>query len=256
MKVIVFTDGACSKNGRKDSRASYAFYFPDYPEYSDAQVVPSEFPQTNNRGELMAINEAVKRAQEKFPANEIDLQIYTDSTYSRDCLTIWLPGWLRNNWKNSKGDDVKNRDLIEDTSMRFVKFKSYTITYVEAHTGKSDELSKNNHIVDRMAVKVLNPEEDDQPKVITNTQAMLPDFPLQLMGPPLSESTLIEWCKNNLDKLDKSALDSALLSALVKTGKKNGFNIEKQKLHRTTLYRLISSNHLISEGINIIKEDE
>ena len=106
-----------------------------------------------------------------------------------------------------------------------------------------------------MAVKVLNPEEEE-PKVITNTQVMLPNFPLQLMGPPLSEDVLVDWCRRNLDKLDKDALDSALLSALVKTGRKNGFNLEKQRLHRTTLYRLTSANHLITEGIKIIKEDE
>jgi hypothetical protein len=53
---------------------------------------------------------------------------------------------------------VKHRDIIEDAVNRLPCFKSYCISYVPAHTGNDDELSKNNEIVDRMAVAVLNPE--------------------------------------------------------------------------------------------------
>jgi hypothetical protein len=78
---------------------------------------------------------------------------------------------------------------------------------------------------------------------------------MDIMGPAVSELTLLEWCHSNLNKLDKAALKTALMSALTKTAKKNGFNLEKQKLHRTTMYRLTSSNHLIAERTNIVKEE-
>jgi ribonuclease HI len=254
MKVRVFTDGGCTNNGKKGARASYAFWLPEHTTLSNAQRVPDDQPQTNNRGELLAILEGIKCVQTNLAASEIDLQIYTDSQYSKNCLTTWIQGWIQRGWKTADGKDVSNRDLIEDASMRLTKFKSYMISYVAAHTGKDDDLSKNNHIVDRMASRILNPEEEV--KIVTsNTQPLFEGFPIDIMGPAVSERTIIEWCHSNLNKLDKAALDTALLSALTKTAKKNGFNLEKQKLHRTSMYRLISSNHLIAEETNILKEE-
>ena len=38
----------------------------------------------------------------------------TDSAYSINCLTVWYKAWLKNGWKNSKHEDVVNRDLIKE----------------------------------------------------------------------------------------------------------------------------------------------
>jgi ribonuclease HI len=32
MKIEVYTDGACSKNGKSGAKASWAFYFPDHKD--------------------------------------------------------------------------------------------------------------------------------------------------------------------------------------------------------------------------------
>lgn len=260
MKITVFTDGACSKNGQKTAEASYAYWLPDHKELSKADKVPADQPQTNNRGELLGILEGVRCIYDNFPAEEIDLQVYTDSMYAKNCLTVWLPGFIERNWKTSGykgksgGDDVKNRDLIEETTKLLTKFKSYTLTYVPAHTGGDDDLSRNNEIVDRMAVAVLNPEVATVKIVHTNTQKPIEGFPVQLMGPPITEGVLIEWCRNNLDKLDEDILNYSLLQVASKTLKKNGFNLEKQKLHRSNVYRL-TANNLIAESTKVIKEE-
>lgn len=253
--VRVFTDGACSKNGKSNAKASYAFWIPEHPSLSRADVVPATDPQTNNRGELMAIQKAVDCIMQNFSASDTDIHIYTDSMYSKNCLTLWIGGWIARGWKTSENKDVANRDLIEDTISKLSKFKSYIITHVRAHTGKDDELSKNNAIVDKMAVDVIEPPTDTKVIVMHNTQGLLGDCPIQLMGPPVSEKVLLEWCYSNLNKLDTSLLNSALLTVLQKTAKKNGFNLEKQKVHKTSVYRLTSSNHLITEGKSIVKEE-
>lgn len=255
--VRVFTDGACSKNGKQNARASYAFWIPDHPSLSVADIVPLTDPQTNNRGELMAIQKAVDCIYLNFSASETDIHVYTDSMYSKNCLTAWIPGWISRGWKTSDNKEVANRDLIEDIVSKLTKFKSYTITHVRAHTGKDDDLSKNNAIVDRMAVEVLDPPKKDETKVIItqNTAQLLGDCPIQIMGPPVSERTLLDWCYSNLHKLDKKLLDSAILTVLQKTAKNTGFNLEKQKVHKTSVYRLTSSNHLIAEGKTIVKEE-
>lgn len=252
MKVEVFTDGACSKNGQVNARASWAFYFPEHKALSDAQRVPDEETQTNQRGELMAILEAVKKAESSFPLRETELKIFTDSMYCKNCLTAWLPNWARNNWKTSQGCDVIHRDLIEDAANRLSRFKSFNITHVKAHTGKDDEQSRNNKIVDHMATEVLNPEVK---AVTTNTAEVVPSFPLKLMGPPVYESDVIKWCRENLDKMDEDAVNVALVSALVKTAKKKGYTVVKQRLHRSVLYRLKTDSGLIKEDTVIVKEE-
>ena len=113
--------------------------------------------------------------------------------YSKNCLTTWLPAWVRNHWKTSQGGDVQHRDLIEDTANRLSRFKSFNIQYVKAHTGGGDESSKYNHIVDRMAVMVLNPEEAHK-KITSNQENPFDNCPLKLMGPPVSEKDLVDYC--------------------------------------------------------------
>lgn len=254
MKVRVFTDGACEGNGRKNARASYAAWFPENKELSIAHVVPEDQQQTNNRGELLAISEAVKTCTANFTPSDVDLEIYSDSMYSINCLSIWLPGWIAKGWKTSSNGIVSHRDLIEETSNLLARFKSHKFTHVEAHTGKDDDLSVNNDIVDKMAVKVLHPAEEV--KVIqTNKETPIAGLPIQLMGPPVNEKTLTDWCKQNLDKLDRDALSVALVGALTKTVRKNGFEIVKQKLHKTCQYRLVTKTHLILES-SIITKDE
>lgn len=253
MKVVVFTDGGCENNGKKGARAAWAVWFPDHKDFSDAQVVPADQQQTNQRGELMAISQAIKIIEKNFPY-ETDIQIMTDSDYSKNCLTKWLPSWISKNWKTSTNKDVCHRDLIEDTSTRLSKFNSFTIIHVDAHTGGSDYNSVNNAIVDRMATKVLNPETEVK-VITTNTAVALEGLPLTLMGPPLPDSDIHKWCRENLNSLDQAALEAALISALSKTLKKKGFELVKQKLHRSTQYRLVSANHLIAEGTTIVKEE-
>jgi ribonuclease HI len=255
MKLRVFTDGACSKNGQAGASAAWACWFPENTLLSKSDHVPSDQLQTNQRAELLAISKAVQIVENEFDPVEIELQIYTDSVYCKNCLTAWLPGWIQKNWKNSQGAPVAHRDLIEDTSNRLSRFKSYIITYVPAHTGKDDDFSRNNDIVDKMAVKVLQPDLNDKEVITSNKATVMADFPLQLMGPPVSEKEITEWCMKNIHKLDDSALKSALISALCKTAKKKGFEVVKQRLHRSTLYRLKTDNSLIREKPSIVKEE-
>jgi ribonuclease HI len=255
MDVRVFTDGACSNNGKIGAKASWACWFPEHPKLSKAEKVVDEKMQTNQRGELTAIAKAVETALVSFNPAETNLLIFTDSTYSKNCLTLWLPNWIRKDWKNTQGAAVAHRDLIEKTATSLSKFKSFTISHVKAHTKGEDDLSKNNAVADKMATDILLGTPSNEVKVISNTQEAFDGFPLALMGPPMSENSLVQWCRSNLDKLDGKFLAAALLTTLTKTLKEKGFNVQKQRLHRSNMYRLVSKNHLISEKSVIIKEE-
>jgi len=249
--IRVFTDGACRSNGKANAEAGYAGYFPDNKEWSFATKMPESEMQTNQRAELKAIHDSVDIIFEKCGAPaETAIQIYTDSMYSKNCLTTWLPGWLRNKWRTAEGSDVKHRDLIEHLSLRLTKFKEYTITYVKAHTGKTDEISVGNDIVDKMAVSVLVPKEV---KVINRVDGIFPDLALSLMGPPVEETVIIEWCKTHLHLLDPQALKTGLFGAFQKTVSKNGYSTEVQRISKTRVVRLTTG--LIKEGVTIVKEE-
>lgn len=249
----VFTDGACRSNGKANAQASYAAWFPENREWSFAIKMPENELQTNQRAEMKAIHDAVKKIDEMTCISETSLLIYTDSMYSKNCLTTWLPNWKKNKWKTAEGHDVKHRDLIEPTVELLQKCKEYTITYIKAHTGKDDDLSKNNDIVDKMAVSVLVGVPDL--KVVSTTQNVLPDLPLTMMGPPVDELKIVEWCKTHLELLDQSSLKTGLFTAFQKTIKKNGYSTELQRINKTRVVRLISANSLVKEGVTIVKQE-
>lgn len=125
MSKMVFTDGACSGNNKMDkskAKAGYGVFFGDDDSRNISEKLIGE--QTNNRAELKALLEAIKICTD-------DYTIYTDSNYSINCVTKWYKGWKKNGWKTSKGDDVKNRDLIEEI-VNQLKFKPLQIEHCNA----------------------------------------------------------------------------------------------------------------------------
>ena len=104
MKLIVFTDGAAHNNGKLNCKAGVGIYIPEKNiEISEKY----ENNPTNQRAELTAIKKAIEITSE-------ELIIYTDSMYSINCLTKWNDKWIKNDWKNSKKETVKNKDIIQD----------------------------------------------------------------------------------------------------------------------------------------------
>ncbi|KAN0113624.1 Ribonuclease H-like domain containing protein [Russula decolorans] len=92
--------------------------------------------QTNNRAELIAII----RALETTPITSAPLIIKSDSQYSIKCFTDWLPGWRRHNFTTSKGEPVKNVELIMYMdaliSLRDRSGQQVMLQYVRGHVGE------------------------------------------------------------------------------------------------------------------------
>ena len=204
----VFTDGACSANGRKDAKAGFAAWFPEHAEWSESHRVPDDQPQTNQRAELSGIHLAVSILATKGAFAE-DLVIYTDSDYSIKCLTEWMPGWVARGWKTSQGKPVLHRDLIEAIAGHLSKFK-HRFHHVRAHTGGVDDLSKQNDIVDRMARESVEGRviELPTPKPVDE---LFSGCPLSVMSPPVSGAVLAKWIRENLAVLDTEVVDKHLM---------------------------------------------
>lgn len=242
----VFTDGACSSNGRPGSKAGFAVWFPEHPELKHSQRIPDGDPQTNQRAELCAIQKAVEILETNGYTDE-DIVIYTDSDYSINCLTKWIPGWTARGWKTAEGKDVLHQDVIKDTSARLVKFKSHRFVHVRAHTGGVDDLSRNNDVVDRMArstidetVRVVEPPAMDD---------LYPECPLRVMGPPVAHTEVIHWIRTHLDSLDRAVVDKHLMKAFAELCKARDITLTKQTISKTQVLRAERSHLQIDRVI-------
>lgn len=103
MKVEIFCDGACSGNPGPGGFGCILRSGDREKELYGAA------PQTtNNRMELTAAITALESL--KRPC---DVVLTTDSQYLVKGMTEWMPGWIKRGWKNSKKEDVLNRDLWE-----------------------------------------------------------------------------------------------------------------------------------------------
>lgn len=119
--VEIWTDGSCIGN---PGPGGWAWVATDGREGSGADPAT-----TNQRMELLAIQYALREHPDATT-----VLIVTDSRYSIDCLTTWLPGWVRRDWVNSKNEPVKNRDVIEATAA-LMAGRSVEFRWVKGHAG-------------------------------------------------------------------------------------------------------------------------
>ena len=103
---------------------------------------------TNNQMELQAILHAFKHIISKNP--EEDFIIYCDSAYCVNICNDWIFTWAKNNWINSKKEEVKNIDLIKELySYLKVDFPNFRIKKIPGHSDilgneLADALCSNN----------------------------------------------------------------------------------------------------------------
>jgi ribonuclease HI len=100
--VEIYTDGACSGNPGPGGWGAVLSYGGHGKELYGGEPEQT----TNNRMELMAAIQALESL--KRPSTVV---LHTDSTYLRNGVTKWLPGWKGNGWKTADKKPVKNADL-------------------------------------------------------------------------------------------------------------------------------------------------
>ena len=138
--IKIYTDGSCLEN---PGNGGWAAIIND--DGNIKKISGSEKNTTNNRMELMAPINALKDINSK---NEIE--IYTDSQYVKLGITEWINKWVVNNWKTSKKEDVKNKDLwIELYDLN--KSLDVKWNWIKAHAGNI-----MNEKVDLLAKKAAN----------------------------------------------------------------------------------------------------
>ena len=144
----IYTDGACSNNGKKTAKAGVGIYCSIFE-------VSEKFPfenHTNNRAELYAILYALNIIiKNNYIKNYEEVIIYTDSEYSLKSCTKWIHKWIKTNWKKP----VKNREFIEPIYSILKENSRIKLVHIKAHTGFQDEDSIGNDKADELAVGSL-----------------------------------------------------------------------------------------------------
>ena len=102
-QVEIHTDGACLGNPGPGGWAALLRF-----RGREKEIAGGEPLTTNNRMELMAAIKALEALTEGCA-----VVLHTDSQYVRQGITLWLPNWLRRNWRTAGGAAVKNQDLWE-----------------------------------------------------------------------------------------------------------------------------------------------
>ena len=135
--ITIYTDGACSGN----------------PGIGGWGVVILEINKdeiflnggndntTNNRMELTAAIEALKKIQ-----NKENIKLITDSKYVKDGIQSWIINWKKNGWKTAAKKPVKNKELWIELD-NLISKHSITWEWVKGHAGnkyneKADYLAR------------------------------------------------------------------------------------------------------------------
>ena len=138
--IKIYTDGSCLSNPGNGGWAAIIKINGEIKKISG-----NEKNTTNNRMELMAPINALKNINSKDP-----IEIFTDSKYVKNGITEWINTWVLNNWKTSKKENVKNKDLWLELH-KLNQSLNVKWNWVKAHAG--DPL---NEEVDMLAKKAAN----------------------------------------------------------------------------------------------------
>jgi len=142
MKIKIYTDGACVGNPGPGGWAAVIFL-----DEKKEELFGGEKLTTNNRMELTAAIKGLEycNAQEEKQLSLNEIQIYTDSTYLKDGITLWISKWEKNNWKTSDKKNVKNIDLWKKLK-DLTQSKQIEWFWIKGHSG-----DPMNDLVDQLA---------------------------------------------------------------------------------------------------------
>lgn len=129
---LVSTDGLCKGNQNAGGQpGSWAFVVFD-PKTGDEIGHKKGFrpTTTNNEMELYAVLEAIRWASK----HKKTIHILSDSDYVVKGLNEWIKGWVRRDWKNTKGQRVKYREYWQECD-KYLNETESVIEWVKGHAG-------------------------------------------------------------------------------------------------------------------------
>ena len=135
-KIDMYTDGSCIGNPGPGGYGIVLIYKDVVRQFSG--FVDNT---TNNRMEITAVIEGLKKVKEPC-----EITIYTDSAYTMNAFEQgWLNDWILKGWKTANKKPVQNQDLWQEL---VTLMQPHKITWVKVK-GHAD--NKYNNICDEIA---------------------------------------------------------------------------------------------------------
>lgn len=138
--VKLYTDGSCITTKKCGGWGAIGIG----NETKLFEICGGDSETTNNIMELRSVIEGLKRMKS---LGYREVEVYTDSLYVKNGITNWINKWVINNWKNSKGEPVKNKSLWSE--LLETKWEGVSFNWVKAHNG-----DKWNEEVDTLAFNI------------------------------------------------------------------------------------------------------
>ena len=133
--ITIYTDGSCIGNPGPGGWAAIIIN-----EKKQHHISGRKKNTTNNQMELLAPIKAL----ELFSRKE-KIKIFTDSTYVKNGITIWIKNWEKNNWKTYNKKKVKNIELWKKLNKLS---NSHNIEWIWLKAHSNDKM---NILVDELA---------------------------------------------------------------------------------------------------------
>jgi ribonuclease HI len=185
----VYTDGACSNNGKKNALAGIGIYF----DIGDIRNVSKriEGKQTNNAAELSAIIETYSIIENDILSGK-KITIVTDSLYAIKCTSSYgekccLQGWDKN---------IPNKELVKTCYHMYKDRQNVRFIHIKAHTNNTDIHSIGNNGADLLANNAIGLERCPH----SPTKKTIKSDPITINSFKIEKQRLLEQ-KKNVEKL-------------------------------------------------------
>jgi ribonuclease HI len=140
----VYTDGACSNNGRDNALAGIGIFFGINDNRNISKKI--EGKQTNNTAELSAIIETYYIIENDI-LNGKKIAIVSDSEYAIKCVSSYGEKCYKKDWSV----DIPNKELVKTAYEMYKDKLNIQFIHIKAHTHNTDIHSFGNDNADKLA---------------------------------------------------------------------------------------------------------
>jgi len=140
--IQIYTDGACRGNPGPGGWGTVMYYQQHQKKLSGFVA-----NTTNNQMELRAAIEGLKAIRAQSDPIRIDL--FTDSVYVKNGITIWIKAWRVRHWKTANKSAVKNKALWKELDALVQQYDVHWY-WVKGHSG-----DVGNELADQLAREAI-----------------------------------------------------------------------------------------------------
>lgn len=143
-EYYVYTDGACSNNGKENALAGIGIFFGINDNRNISKKI--EGKQTNNTAELTAIIETYYIIENDILIGK-KIAIVSDSEYAIKCVTSYGEKCHNKGWNV----DIPNKDLVKTAYELYKDRPNIKFIHIKSHTYNTDSHSIGNDNADKLA---------------------------------------------------------------------------------------------------------